>query len=176
MDGHVAPFTGDGLRAGEDFALVNDASATARAHDDAENQFLSPARPVQRLGHRETIGVVLDLNFPAENPFEVRLQRLAVHANRVGIFQQAGARRDGPGRADAERMRRALNVGGQFVMQSLDAVQDVGITLFLLRLHALAEKSLPRRSPAARDEGGSPLRPEQCLQSSCRRGLCRCDT
>jgi len=35
-----------------------------------------------------------------------------------------------------------LNVFGQFVIQPLDTVQDVGITLFLLRLHALAEKLL----------------------------------
>jgi hypothetical protein len=39
----------------------------------------------------------LNLNFPAENPFEVRFQRLAVHAERVGIFQQAGGGEMAPG-------------------------------------------------------------------------------
>jgi hypothetical protein len=38
-------------------------------------------------------------------------------------------------------MRRALNAGNQFVIQPFDPVQDVGVTLFLLRLHALAEKA-----------------------------------
>ena len=75
-------------------------------------------------------------------PFQLRFQWLAVHAKRVGIFQKAGARRNGPGRADAERMRRALDAGNQFVIQPFDPVQDVGVTLFLLRLHALAEKFL----------------------------------
>jgi len=38
-------------------------------------------------------------------------------------------------------MRRALNAGNQFVIQPFDPVQDVGVTLFLLRLHALSEKT-----------------------------------
>ena len=108
-----------------------------------KTSFFPRPAPCSASAMCETIRVVLDFDFPAEHPFEVRLQRLAVHANRVGIFQQAGARRDGAGRADAERMRRAPDAGGQFVMQPLDAVQDVGVTLFLLRLHALAEKLLP---------------------------------
>jgi hypothetical protein len=40
-------------------------------------------------------------------------------------------------------MRHALNAGGQFVIQSFDPVQDVGVTLFLLRFHALAENLFP---------------------------------
>ena len=142
MDGHVAPFPGDGLRTGDDFTMIDDSPAAAGAHDDTENQFLSPARAVQRLGHRETIGVILHFHFPAEKLFEVRLHRLAVHADGVGIFQPAGARRDGAGGADAESMRRVLDGGGQFIMQSLDPPQNVGVTPCLLRIHALAEKFL----------------------------------
>jgi len=65
--------------------------------DHAEDQLPALACAIQRLGHREAVGIVLNLNFPAENPFEVRFQRLAVHAERVGIFQQAGGGEMAPG-------------------------------------------------------------------------------
>ena len=67
---------------------MNNAAATARAHDDTEDQFLSPARPKQRLGQRETVGVVLDLNFPAKNPFDVRFQRLPFRQTVLEFFSR----------------------------------------------------------------------------------------
>ena len=88
----MPPFAGDALRACDDFAVVDDSAAAARAHDDAKNQFLAAASAVQRLGQRKTIRVILHLNFPAENAFEFRFQRLAVQAGGVGIFQKTGSR------------------------------------------------------------------------------------
>ena len=93
----MAPLAGEGLQARDHLAFMDDAAAAARAHDDAEHQFLAFARAEQRLGHRETIRVVLNLNFPAEQRLQVRLHRLAVHADGVGVFQQAGAREIAPG-------------------------------------------------------------------------------
>src|SRR5262249_33217853 len=62
---HVAPLTSNRLRAGENLALVANASAAASAYDDAEYQPMSPARSHQGFGHGETVGVVLNFNFTA---------------------------------------------------------------------------------------------------------------
>ena len=86
INGHVSPFARDTLWPGEHLAVVDDAAAAARAQNNAKNQFFSPARAVQRFRHRKTIRVVLDFNFTAQQFFQIGLHRLAVHADRVGIF------------------------------------------------------------------------------------------
>src|SRR5581483_8037161 len=85
VDGHVPPFASDALYTGEGFSIMHDTAAAARAHDHAKDQLVSPARSKQRLGHRKTIRVVLDFNFPRKNLFQIRFHVLAVHASRVGI-------------------------------------------------------------------------------------------
>src|SRR4051812_13483222 len=77
VDRGVAPFAGDALRAGEDFALVNNSAAAAGAHDHAENQVPSAARAVKSLGHREAIGVILNRDFSSEHAFEIGFHGLA---------------------------------------------------------------------------------------------------
>ena len=119
---------------------MDDSAAATRAHDDAENEFFSATRAVQCLGHRETIRVVLDFYFMPENFFQIGFYRLADQAKRVGIFHQPGARRNDAGRADAERVWLMFNLRGQLVVKFLDAVQDVAIAEFPLRLDALAKK------------------------------------
>ena len=94
------------------------------------------------FGHGKAIRVVLNLNFPVEDPLQVGLYRLAVHADGIGIFLQPGSRRDGSGRPHAERVGRIPDVGGQFIVQPLDAVENVPVAVFLLGIHALAEKLL----------------------------------
>ena len=126
------------MRAGDDFATVHNAAAAAGAQDDAKHQLFPLPRPVKRLGQCKTVGVVLNFNFAAEPPFEVGPQRPAVQADRVGIFQQTRARGNRPRRPDAERVRLAVEVSGEVVMERFDAVQDAVITQFLPGLDAFA--------------------------------------
>jgi hypothetical protein len=139
IDRDVAPFAGDGLRAGDDFPFINDAAAAARAHDDAEDKFLSPPGSVKGLRHGETVRVVLDFDFAAQAPFEIGLKRLAIQAHGIGILEQSRAARNGPRRADAERVRRVMNGRGQFAVKTRDTLQNVRVAILLFRFDAFAK-------------------------------------
>jgi hypothetical protein len=95
---------------------------------------------MQRLRHRETIRVILDFNFPAQEPFQIRTDWLMVQANRIRVFQQTRAPRDRARRANANSMRRVLNVIRPLDVKISDAIENVGVTALLLRAHALPEK------------------------------------
>ena len=66
IDGVVAPFAGDVLRAGPHPPVDHQPAADAGAEDDAEHHPRPLPRAAHRLGEREAVGVVLDPHRPAD--------------------------------------------------------------------------------------------------------------
>ena len=73
VDDHVAPFTGDTLRAGAHAAVQDDAAAAACPHDDAEYAVVAAPGALQGLGEGEAVGVVLDAHRVVQRRLEHRV-------------------------------------------------------------------------------------------------------
>jgi hypothetical protein len=122
---------------------MNDPAADARPHDHAEHEFSAFAGTVKRFGHREAVGVILDFHPAAQEAFKIRFDWLAIEANGIRILEQASARRYCPGRPDSESVRLFGKLTGKFIVECLDAIEDMTISVLGLGLDALPEKLLP---------------------------------
>ena len=100
---------------------------------------LPSARAQQRLGHGKAIGVVLDFDLRPSSASRSRFQGLAVHADGVGVFQEAGARGQGAWRAHAEGGGLTRHGGRQFVVQEFQPVQNMLVAVLAFGGNAFAE-------------------------------------
>ena len=98
---------------------------------------------MKRLRHRETIRVILHLQRPAQQPLQIRLHRLPVHAHRVRILHRPLARIHHPRRPHPQRMRRPRHLRHQIAIQPLDPLQNRPVPLLRERRHPLAEHLPP---------------------------------
>src|SRR5262249_33735220 len=98
----VAPFAGDGIRAGQRPAVDDDAGAYPGAEDGSEYDTRTGSCAVGRLGDGETVGVILQPHRTAERVREIAVERSADEPCGVGVLDDAGGRRDCAGYADAD--------------------------------------------------------------------------
>ena len=76
----MAPFTGDGVGAGQHLLVDDDAATHTGAENDPENDFGTTATAIDRFGERKTVGIVGQPDLPLEQGLQVAAQRLADQA------------------------------------------------------------------------------------------------
>ncbi len=140
IDAVVAPFAGDGMAAGQNFPAEDDAAAAAGAHDHAENQVLAAPGAAERLGHGESVGVVLQVELPAQQILQILCEWRAVQALGVGVAQQAGFWRDRARRDNAERVRSPVYLLRHLFVEPGNVGENLFVAEFLLGGDAFAEQ------------------------------------
>lgn len=130
VDGHVAPFAADGLGAGPDVAVDDESAAAPGAHDDAEDHAVAAGGPVEGFGEGEAVGVVFDAEGALDEAFEVVMERVAVEAEGVGVFEEAGVGGEGAGGSDAEGVFGGASFVEDVAVEGGDAFEDGRISLF----------------------------------------------
>ena len=83
----MAPLAGDRLRPGAQAAADHDAAAATGTHDDAENERVAAPGAMQCFRQGKAVGVVFNSEWMMQRCFEQLVQRLAVEAHRVRVFQ-----------------------------------------------------------------------------------------
>jgi hypothetical protein len=84
---------------------------------------MARAGAVDGFGQREAVGIVLAADFTIEEMPEIPVKGVSVQHPGVGVFDEAGARGEGAGNADADGAGGA-EVRFGFVDQRSDAVED----------------------------------------------------
>jgi hypothetical protein len=98
----VAPFAGDGVRAGDDAAVDHDAATDSGAEDDREHHLAAGTGTIGRLRQPEAVGIVGERDRAVELVAQVAVQGPAVEPGRVGVLDHAGRGRDRPRMPDAD--------------------------------------------------------------------------
>jgi hypothetical protein len=101
--GGVAPFAGDAVAPIEHGTIHHDATADAGAEDDAEHGSRARARAVGRFADGETIRIVAGADGPLQGFGKIGIERVAIQALGIGVFNEAGGATNGAGDADTDR-------------------------------------------------------------------------
>ena len=105
----VAPFAGDGVGAGQQLAVDDDAAADAGAEDHAEHHPGADARAVDGFGQGKAVGIVGDAHLARQQLLQVLPERPADQTGRVGVLDQAAHARFRTGDADADTRHRTAS-------------------------------------------------------------------
>ena len=100
-------------------------ATAAGAHDDPENDALPLGGAQRSFGKCEAVGIILDSHGVLCGGFHQCLERLTVEAYGIGIFEQAGLRRECAGCAQAEGVGRMVNRFSQRRVNLADTRHDV---------------------------------------------------
>jgi len=98
----VAPFAGDRVTPLEHRTVDHDAATDAGAEDDAEHDLRIPARAIDRLRQRKTIGVVHQANGTSEKALKISVEWMSDQPSGVGVLHQAGDGRYRSGHTDSD--------------------------------------------------------------------------
>ena len=82
----VAPFSSDGVDAGDDPAVDHDAAADTGTENDAENRCGARTRAVDGLRQGEAVGIIGEADRTLQSVFEVCIQPLADETAGVGVL------------------------------------------------------------------------------------------
>ncbi len=111
---HVPPLAGNAVGAFDQMAIEGDAAAATGADDDGEYALGALGRAIERFGQGQAVGVVSQLDRPAERRFHILMKTTPVEIGRIGVAHDAGPRRGRPRRTDADShvtQRRVLLPG-----------------------------------------------------------------
>lgn len=133
----MSPFAGDGV--GADARLPRDRhpATNTSTENDAEHHTGIRTGAVDGFRYGKAVCIVGDSHRPAEEGFQITIQRTAVQPRGVGVLDQPRRRRDGPGNANTDAAS-ASNLLLDRTDQRRDHLQRRGIVAAWCR-HAQTE-------------------------------------
>ena len=81
----MPPFSADGMRSVNQFAVDHQATSGAGADNDAKHGRVPPPRATPGLRQGKAIGVVFDAYFTLEAGLQIARKRPAIHTHRIRI-------------------------------------------------------------------------------------------
>ena len=99
----MAPFARDGMWSSEDVSIHDDASARARANDDAEDDGTVCTGAISGLRQRKAVCVIGDANLAAERLAQILVEWMSDKFDGVGVLDEPSSGRNRPWDANAHR-------------------------------------------------------------------------